>query len=157
MSEEVIKNELHYKECSNNIITNTYNGIQIDLAPPDTNPKTKFGMSKPSMFVVPPAALLALMGAMMNGGKKYGPYNFRTDKVSASIYYDAAMRHLLAWLDGEEYSDDTNPPVHHLGHVMACCAILLDTKSTGMLNDNRPPPGKFAELMKAMTVPIEKE
>src|SRR3954466_2590210 len=116
---------------------------------PDDNPKTKFGVQKPSMFNVPVTSLLHLMAAMADGAKKYGPYNWRDKDVSASIYYDAAMRHLMAWIDGEDFAEDSG--VHHLGGVMACCAIILDAEAQGTLNDNRPVKGKFSSLVKEMT------
>jgi hypothetical protein len=119
---------------------------------PDDNPKTAYGLAKPDMAVVPPAALLSLMGAMQVGAQKYGPHNWRKDKVSSSVYYAAAHRHLMAWFDGEDVAADSG--VHHLGHVMACCAILLDAASIGMLNDNRPRPGAFARVCAEMTKKI---
>lgn len=115
---------------------------------PDDNPKTRFGVQKPAMSNVPPVALLALMAAMENGRRKYGQMNWRDDKVSSEIYYDAAMRHLLAWLDGEDFAPDSG--VHHLGHVMACCAIILDAASLDMLNDNRPKKGMFGKLLEGI-------
>lgn len=106
---------------------------------PDNNPKTIQGLKKPSMSCVPPIALLHLSHAMMDGEKKYGRMNWRKHTVSSSVYYDAAMRHLMAWFDGETCAPDSG--VHHLGHVMACCAILLDGESLAVLNDDRNPSG----------------
>jgi hypothetical protein len=103
---------------------------------PDDNPKTAEGVKKPSFVCVPPVALLHLAHAMMNGANKYGRMNWREHTVTSSIYYDAAMRHLLSWVDGETY--DRQSGLHHLAHVMACCAILLDAESLSRLNDDRP-------------------
>jgi hypothetical protein len=119
------------------------------MSAPDDNPKTRFGVQKPSMSNVPPVALLALMAAMKDGRGKYGQMNWRDDKVSSEIYYDAAMRHLLAWLDGEDFAPDSG--VHHLGHVMACCAIILDATSLAMLNDNRPKKGMFGAMLEGIS------
>jgi hypothetical protein len=108
---------------------------------PDGNPKTAMGAKKPDLSVVPAVSLLHLATAMMNGSEKYGPYNYRDQPVSARTYIAAALRHLLAYQDGEDFSADTvetGAPVHHLAHVMACCAILLDTTHCDTLNDNRP-------------------
>ena len=116
---------------------------------PDNNPKTVLGLKKPAMSPVPPAALLHLSRAMSDGRRKYGLMNWREKRVSSSIYYDAAMRHLMAWFDGEEEAEDSG--VHHLGHVMGCMAIILDAYETGNLNDDRPVKGKFAELVKRYT------
>lgn len=108
---------------------------------PDGNPKTLMGAKKPDPSVIPPIAILHLATAMMNGAEKYGPFNWRDQPISVRPYVAAALRHLLAFLDGEDYSTDTletGHPVHHLGHVMACCAIVLDAMSVGTISDNRP-------------------
>jgi len=112
---------------------------------PDNNPKTVIGLTKPSMAPIPPVAILHLGKAMSDGRKKYGLMNWREKTVSATVYYDAAMRHLMAWYDGEELAEDSG--VHHLGHAMACLAIVLDAQSLGKLNDDRPPDGMFAEAV----------
>lgn len=115
---------------------------------PDHNPKTAFGLKKPAMSSVPPVALLHLMGAMKDGRRKYGLMNWRAKPVSASIYYDAAMRHLMAWYEGEEVAEDSG--VHHLGHVMGCMAIILDARASGTLIDDRADKGEFVRVMKEM-------
>jgi hypothetical protein len=75
--------------------------------------------------------------------------NWRENYISASIYYDAAMRHLISWYDGETIDPESG--VHHLGHVMACCAILLDGELLGTLNDNRASTkGMFPVLCREM-------
>lgn len=116
---------------------------------PDNNPKTVLGLKKPAMSSVPPAALVHLMRAMADGRRKYGLMNWREKRVSATIYYDAALRHLLAWYDGEQSARDSG--VHHLGHAMACLAIVLDAEATGNLNDDRPVHGAFADLIDQFT------
>jgi len=100
------------------------------------NPKDLMGSTKVDMTVIPPTALPHLAFAMMDGAYKYGPYNWRIVPVQARTYVSAAMRHLLDWLDGEEYASDSL--AHHLGHAMACCAILLDAQAQSMLVDDRP-------------------
>ena len=111
---------------------------------PDDNPKTAVGATKVPLHLVPPVASHYLALAFKDGASKYGPYNWREHRVSASVYYGAARRHLDAWWDGEDVSRDAL--VHHLGHVMACCAILLDAMSVDKLNDDRPLPGAAGEL-----------
>jgi hypothetical protein len=112
---------------------------------PDQNPKDAVGQNKVSLTKIPPVALLHAAKAMMNGAGKYGPYNWREKNVAASIYIDAALRHLLAWFDGEEVADDSK--VHHLGHALACCAILLDAQENGKMIDDRPKSGTFASTL----------
>lgn len=125
--------------------------IDLNASYPDDNPKTIIGLTKPSLLAIPPVALLHLGRAMTDGKNKYGLMNWREKKVSSSIYYDAALRHLLSWWDGEEVAGDSG--VDHLAHAMACCAIIIDAQSVGSLNDDRPSfPGRFAETVKEFTV-----
>lgn len=121
---------------------------------PDDNPKTKFGVAKPAMSNVPPAALIQIMLAMADGKEKYGRANWRDKAVTASTYYDAACRHLFAWWDGEETADDSG--VSHLGHAMACLAIIVDARSVDKCNDDRPLAGRFAALVKQFTKALTK-
>lgn len=133
--------------------------VQITPSPilqvkPSVNPKDLLGMKKVSMTKVPATAIAHCAMAMMNGAKKYGPFNWRGNPVVASIYIDACMRHLNAWFDGEECAEDSG--VHHLGHAMACLAILLDAQETGNLTDDRPAEnqGAFCNLMVKMNETI---
>lgn len=120
---------------------------------PDSNPKTRYGVSKPGIADVPAVALLHLGLAMRDGEKKYGRTNWREHNITASVYYNAAMRHLMSWWDGEENAEDSG--VHHLGHAMACLSILVDAQAQNTLNDDRPGiPGQFAAMVKALTVPM---
>lgn len=101
-----------------------------------SNPKDRFGLVKVSLSKFPAVALVHAATAMMDGARKYGAYNWRDKDVVASIYMDAAGRHLLDWFEGQETASDSG--VHHLGHAIACCAILLDAQQNGNLIDDRP-------------------
>lgn len=114
-----------------------------------TNPKDLIGLTKPPISLVSPIGLVHTAMAMKDGARKYGPYNWRDNKVIASIYVDAAMRHILQWNDGEERAEDSG--AHHLGHAAACLFILLDALENGCLIDDRPTPGKTSEVIKRLT------
>ena len=118
-----------------------------ERAGPDegTNLKDLLGIRKVQLDLVPPTAVIYLALAMQDGARKYGPFNWRSKKVKASIYHAAALRHLLAWFDGEELAADSGKP--HLAHALACLAILVDAKETGNLVDDRPLPGAAARLV----------
>lgn len=127
-----------------------HHGVIPEGGYPDGNPKTAAGAKKPDLTVIPPTSLLHLATAMMNGEAKYGLYNWRESPISSRPYIAAALRHLLAYLDGEDFSQDTveaGKPVHHLAHVMATCAIVLDAMEVGVLNDNRGAPGKAGDMV----------
>lgn len=100
------------------------------------NPKDIVGAEKISISTLPGVAIIHGAHAMMDGARKYNRYNWRARKVTASIYVDAMMRHILSWFEGEELADDSH--VHHMGHVIGCAAVLLDAQHTGNLIDDRP-------------------
>ncbi len=54
-------------------------------------------------------------------------------------------RHLEKYKNGEDRDPKTK--VHHLGSVMACASIILDTEACGKLIDDRPPRAPAAELI----------
>lgn len=112
----------------------------------DTNPKTAYGNAKPPMRFVPPSALLELGLVMEHGAAKYGPMNWRKDPVTASTYYDSLMRHAFQYWDGAD--TDLESRHKNLGHVMACCAILLDAEWCRKLIDDRPRPGFLDEYIR---------
>lgn len=112
---------------------------------PDDNPKTAFGVRKVPLHLIPPTGLVHEARAFADGAAKYGPYNWRDKTVSSSVYVGAALRHLLAWWDGQD--TDPQSSVNHLGHARACLNILLDAQANGKLNDDRPPRGRTAELL----------
>ena len=109
------------------------------------NPKDRVGASKPPLHLIPPAAEIAEAVVMGLGASKYGPYNWRSANVKATVYISAARRHLAQWLDGED--DDPESGVSHLAHARACLGILLDALATEHLVDDRPAPGVASELI----------
>lgn len=113
------------------------------------NPKDALGLKKVRLDTVPPSSLLYQAQAMQNGAEKYGAFNWRGKKVIASVYYAAAMRHLLSWFDGEECAEDSGVP--HLGHAIACLGIVIDAQETGNLVDDRPVKGAASSIIKRTT------
>lgn len=119
------------------------------IEPPDDNPKTALGIKKPPFAAIPPVAIVLLGQAMRVGEERYGLMNWREKTVSSSVYYNAMLRHLFAWWDGEDRAADSN--LHHLAHVMACCSILLDAASLAKLNDDRPIKGLAGAVIDAFS------
>jgi len=103
------------------------------------NPKDGIGLTKAALSCVPIPPLYECALAMMEGSLKYGRHNYRAAGIRYSVYFDAICRHLMSWWEGEDQSPDAK--VHHLGHVMACCSIMLDdVLSENPLGiDDRPP------------------
>lgn len=111
-----------------------------------TNPKDLLGIKKVQLNLVPTSSTIYQALAMEDGAQKYGAFNWRENKVIASIYVAAALRHLAAWYDGgEELASDSKKP--HLGHALACIGIIVDAFETGNLVDDRPKPGASPQLI----------
>lgn len=114
----------------------------------DTNPKDAIGTDKVPMHLWPTTATILGALAFLDGALKYGRSNFRAVGVRASIYYDAARRHLDAWFEGENADPDSGLP--HLAHVLACVAIVVDAEAAGKLRDDRMVAGGWRPLMDAL-------
>ena len=119
-----------------------------------TNPKDAIGSNKMPVHLWPETATLLGSLALLDGALKYGRSNFRAIGVRSSIYYDAARRHLTAWFEGEDLDPDSGVP--HLGHALACLAILVDAEAAGKLNDDRMAPGGYRKLIDALTPHVER-
>ena len=100
------------------------------------NAKNSAGSKKAPLGTTPPIALIALGAAMDDGAKKYGPFNWRSTEVTASVFFNAMARHLLGWYCGEREAADSG--IHHLAHLMGGAAIVLDAEFHNVLVDDRP-------------------
>lgn len=120
------------------------------LTRPDSNPKSAFGIKKPSLHLVPGTALMYLAKVMALGAAKYGAHNWRDQPVAATVYVSAALRHIFQWLDGEDIDPESGAP--HIAHAMADMAILLDAYAQGTLIDDRPVAGQTSSVIQELTV-----
>lgn len=100
-----------------------------------TNPKDAIGSTKLPLHLWPTTATAMGCIGLLCGALKYGRTNWREAGVKASIYVDAAKRHLDAWFEGEEVDPDDGVP--HLAAALACIAIIIDAKASGKLADDR--------------------
>ena len=97
-----------------------------------TNPKDALGIKKVPLHCIPCGPLLEL-GL---GRRKYGTHNYREMGVKMSVYYDAAMRHLIAWWEGEDIDPDSGQ--HHVVKTMTALLVLRDSMLMGNCKDDRP-------------------
>lgn len=101
------------------------------------NPKQIFGDTKVPLAYVPATSIIYEAMALEEGARKYGPFNWRQNSVEAMCYAHAGLRHLFAWIDGEDIDPESGKP--HLGLAKACLGIIIDSTEIGNLIDNRPP------------------
>lgn len=106
----------------------------------DSNPKDDVGSRKPGIGAIPCKPLYEAGSALEYGGKKYGRHNWRHIGVRASVYYDAAMRHLMAWWEGEDIDpiEKGGSGLPHLAHAIAGLMVYRDAELAGMATDDRP-------------------
>lgn len=121
--------------------------IKTDNLRGPVNPKQIYGDKKLPIQWVPPAAICAMARGLGEGGRKYWPYNWRDNPVELLTYYGATMRHLLAWLDGEDVDPDSKEGKTHLDGAIASLAILIDAAESGYAIDNRPNKGAAPRML----------
>jgi hypothetical protein len=102
----------------------------------DTNPKDAVGSLKVPMSVVSATVIAEIAVGMLEGASKYGRHNYRHSGVRASVYYDAAMRHLMAWWEGEDIDPDSG--MSHITKCLTTLVVLRDAQQHGMCTDDRP-------------------
>ncbi len=82
----------------------------------------KFDGGKLRWSLLPIRSLNAILEVLEFGATKYAPDNWQRVEDAETRYYDAAMRHLTAWFDGEKTDPETGKS--HLAHA-ACCLLFL--------------------------------
>jgi hypothetical protein len=102
-----------------------------------SNPKDAVGIKRVPFSVIPAEVLGQLGIAMMEGALKYGRHNYRAVGLRGSVYYDAIMRHLTAWWEGEDIDPESGE--HHLIKLMAGAVCIMDSINRGNWTDDRPP------------------
>lgn len=113
-----------------------------------SNPKDIIGIRKVPMSTVPANVLAEVAVAMLEGSAKYGRHNYRAVGVRASVYYDAMMRHIMAWWEGEDVDKDSG--MNHVVKAMSTLVVLRASMLQGNFTDDRPlsPPEFLTELNK---------
>lgn len=102
-----------------------------------SNPKDSVGIKRVPFSTVPAIPVAEVGLAMLEGALKYGRHNYRAIGVRSSVYYDAAMRHLTRWWEGEDIDPDSGLP--HIVKALASLIVLRDAEICGKLTDDRPP------------------
>jgi hypothetical protein len=114
----------------------SYSWYAVPIMTPNTDPKASQAVQKPQLQLIPPSLNDEVAKALSRGAVKYGPWNWRDNKVELMTYLGAMKRHIDCLIEGEDIDPDTG--AHHLGCVAAGCGIVLDARKHGTLVDNRP-------------------
>ncbi len=133
----------NYKACSKKLTQSAVSCTQFVPTPSakkstkDTNPKDALGIKKAPMSTLPTGPAYEVALAMLEGARKYGRHNYRVMGVRGSVYYDASLRHLCAWWEGEDTDPDSG--LNHIVKAIACLFVLRDSMLMENWTDDRPP------------------
>ena len=122
-----------------------------------SNPKDAVGVKKVPFSTIPSPVIAEIGLAMLEGARKYGRHNYRVAGVRASVYYDAVLRHITAWWEGEDIDVDSG--LNHIIKALTCLVVLRDSMNLDNWTDDRPPKlkdGWIQELNKKAAEIIEK-
>lgn len=83
----------------------------------------RFNEGKVDYTLLPRDALTEEARVWQAGMAKYGKYNWEKlwDLDTPEVAMASALRHIFAYLDGEEFDPETG--LHHLAHVRCNCAM----------------------------------
>ena len=99
------------------------NGM-IEPVPDDkcTTKGVKYDSSKLRWSLLPLEALQDVVSVLEFGAKKYAPDNWKHVNNAQARYWDAAMRHLVAYKIDNKTDSETG--LSHLAHAI-CCLLFL--------------------------------
>ena len=94
-----------------------------------SSPGRKDDAGKPRWSLIPDRAMEDVVKVLTYGARKYGDDNWREVEDGPRRYYDAAMRHLMAYRQGHWTDDESGLP--HLAHAMASLLFIMALEREG--------------------------
>jgi len=94
----------------------------------------KHDQEKPDMSLLSSIAIFKIAQVMTYGKSKYSANNWRGG-FKWSRVIAAALRHIFAWLGGEDKDPETG--LSHLAHASCCLFFLLEFETTKPELDDR--------------------
>lgn len=86
----------------------------------------KFDGGKLQYGLLPPSALKETVKVLTFGAQKYEIDNWKRVPDAERRYFDAAMRHLWAYKEGEQLDPETG--LSHLAHALCCIMFIEDLR-----------------------------
>lgn len=115
--------------------TRTYHASPVNATEVHTRAQLegiKFDQDKPRMDLIDPTAMNELAKVLTFGAQKYAAHNWRKG-LHKSRLLGAALRHLFAYLGGEDKDPETG--LSHAAHAMCCCMFILGLEHRADLDD----------------------
>jgi len=119
---------LEVKQISDNLYEVTegeYKGLGTlkDYIEPIAEEGIKYDNEKLDWSLLPYEQVEEVVKVLHLGAKKYAPDNWKYVQPYKLRYFNAAMRHLIAWWKGERLDQETN--ISHLAHAICCLLFMM--------------------------------
>jgi len=88
----------------------------------DTRTGIKYDAAKKRWSLLPLQEVEDIVAVLEFGAQKYSPDNWKFVPNAKQRYFDAMIRHMMAWWGGEK--DDQESGMRHLAHA-GCCLLFL--------------------------------
>lgn len=85
----------------------------------------KHDKGKLQYHLLPRRAEREVVRVLMHGAAKYSADNWRSVEPMNERYYDAARRHLDAFMSGQLLDGESG--LHHLAHAVCCVLFMLES------------------------------
>ena len=102
----------------------------------EDTPGFKYDADKARMDLIPVLPLMSLAELYRIGAEKYRDRNWETGGMEFSRVYGAALRHIYAWWNGEEFDPENGQ--HHLDAAVFNLFALREYVIRGKGEDDRP-------------------
>jgi hypothetical protein len=95
----------------------------------------KYDNNKLRWSLVPEGVMDEVIQVLEYGAKKYAPDNWKHVPQATTRYYDAAMRHINAWWQGEGFDAETKRS--HLAHAICCLMFLQWLEESSITEEDK--------------------
>lgn len=123
----ITNNIIYYNYIDNPLpvhLQDSFSGFLSDFKPYQKETLgRKDDSNKPRYSLLPTGTVNQVVQVLEYGAIKYEVGNWQRVPDSRNRYYDAAMRHIDAWWNGEKMDEESKLP--HLAHAICCLLFLM--------------------------------
>lgn len=97
--------------------------LDLEAQPHRPEAGRKFDLGKWRFSLLPLTPILEVINVLEFGAKKYEVDNWKKVPEARERYFDASMRHIISWYQGERNDPETG--YNHLAHAVCCLLFLI--------------------------------